>query len=74
MNDKFKTCKDCPDRQIEPNCHMHCEGYLCRTKRSKEISEKKKQEVAFNSYKVDRIQKTKKLYEDGNLKKLRGRT
>lgn len=21
-------CKDCPDRVVEPNCHMTCEKYL----------------------------------------------
>lgn len=30
--DKFKTCKDCPDRCASPNCHMTCEGYLHRVK------------------------------------------
>lgn len=25
---KEKTCKDCRDRTIEPNCHMTCEKYL----------------------------------------------
>lgn len=21
-------CKDCPDRRVEPNCHMDCGKYL----------------------------------------------
>lgn len=28
--DKFKTCQNCPDRTIHPNCHTICEGYLYR--------------------------------------------
>ena len=30
---KTLTCKDCPDRSIEPNCHSCCEGYNIRSKR-----------------------------------------
>ena len=36
MIDKFKTCKDCPDRSIMPNCHSTCEGYLARCKQNEE--------------------------------------
>lgn len=30
---KSLTCKDYPDRSIEPNCHSYCEGYNIRAKR-----------------------------------------
>ena len=33
--DKFKSCQDCPDRSIEPNCHETCEGYLFRCEENK---------------------------------------
>ena len=36
MFDKFKTCKDCPDRSVEPNCHSTCEGYIARCKQNEE--------------------------------------
>lgn len=39
MIDKFKTCQNCPDRCIEPNCHTTCEGYLARKKMYEKISE-----------------------------------
>lgn len=28
MEKKERTCKGCPDRTVEPNCHMTCEDYL----------------------------------------------
>lgn len=34
--DKLKTCKDCPDRQIDPNCHSTCAGYLERKRKTEE--------------------------------------
>lgn len=27
MTPKLSPCKDCPDRTVEPNCHMTCERY-----------------------------------------------
>lgn len=42
MIDKFKTCQNCPDRCIEPNCHNTCEGYLARKKRFEKISEERR--------------------------------
>ena len=37
--DKTKTCERCPDRVVEPNCHMTCEGYLARVEKSKQVKE-----------------------------------
>ena len=42
MFDKFKTCKDCPDRSINPPCHETCEGYLFRCQKQKEINDKRR--------------------------------
>lgn len=42
MIDKFKTCKDCPDRSVQPNCHSTCEGYLHRCKVNEELREKRR--------------------------------
>ena len=50
--DKFKTCKDCPDRRAQPNCHTDCEGYLARCEELKRIKEEKirQQEIAMFDY------------------------
>lgn len=50
--DKFKTCKDCPDRCVSPNCHMTCEGYLHRVKVGEAIREEKaiKREIISERY------------------------
>lgn len=37
--DKEKSCQGCPDRTVEPNCHMTCEGYLKRVEKNKRIKE-----------------------------------
>lgn len=36
---KYRTCLGCPDRTVEPNCHMTCEGYLYRRQKLDEGSE-----------------------------------
>lgn len=41
--DKFKTCQNCPDRSIHPNCHNTCEGYLARKKQIDDISEARRE-------------------------------
>ncbi len=40
-HNKFHTCKGCPDRTVEPNCHKTCEGYIFRQKRQEEIRNNK---------------------------------
>lgn len=42
---KFATCKGCPDRTIEPNCHTVCRGYLYRAERAKKIREAKQTDI-----------------------------
>lgn len=42
--DKFVTCKNCPDRTVEPNCHMTCEGYIFRCEKTIKLREEKKKE------------------------------
>lgn len=41
---KFKTCQDCQDRSIDPNCHATCEGYLHRRKIYDNMRDEKKVE------------------------------
>lgn len=33
-HNKFESCKGCPDRSVEPNCHTTCKGYLYRKQKS----------------------------------------
>lgn len=58
--DKSKTCKDCPDRTIFPNCHDTCEGYSERCSQRKAIAEKVKQENLFRAYKKETVERTMK--------------
>lgn len=58
--DKSKTCKDCPDRTVIPNCHDDCEGYLERCKKQREIAEKNKQDSDFERYVFDVVERLKK--------------
>jgi hypothetical protein len=55
MCDKFKTCQNCPDRSIHPNCHTTCEGYLYRKARYAERSRatyhaSMKRAIAYSGY------------------------
>lgn len=47
MIDKFKTCKDCPDRSISPNCHNTCEGYLERCRKNEERKKREREHSAY---------------------------
>lgn len=49
--DKFKTCKDCPDRTIQPNCHTTCEGYIYRCKINEERKANERKAKEFDSFK-----------------------
>ena len=58
--DKFKTCKDCPDRVTEPNCHDTCRGYKYRQEQKRKINEAKHKEVDYKSFKIEAVRKTKR--------------
>lgn len=62
MNDKYKSCKDCPDRSVTPNCHSTCEGYLKRVEKRKEISKKRKGESDYIGYLRDTSASIKKRF------------
>ena len=51
---KYDTCMNCPDRTIEPNCHMTCESYLSRIKTKQEykyaINNERMKDGAIRSY------------------------
>ena len=42
MFDKYKTCKNCPDRSIDPPCHETCEGYKARCQEQKRINDNRR--------------------------------
>ena len=52
---KFVTCKGCPDRTIEPNCHTVCRGYLYRADRQKRINEASKDSSIYWGYKHEKF-------------------
>ena len=60
MIDKFKSCKDCPDRSVEPNCHNTCEGYLARCEKSKKIREQKDAYFKVLNYEQERLTRLSK--------------
>ena len=51
---KFVTCKGCPDRTIEPNCHTVCRGYLYRAERQRKINAAK--DDIYWGYKNERFE------------------
>ena len=56
---KFKTCKDCPDRTVEPNCHDTCKGYKARQEQKAKVIEAKRKDRDFNDFKIEAVEKTK---------------
>lgn len=44
-HNKFHTCKGCPDRTVEPNCHNTCQGYIYRQEQFEKRREKAKKEL-----------------------------
>lgn len=68
--DKYKTCKDCPDRSIDPPYHDACEGYKVRCEKQKEINDNRRasksvptahrEKVSINFYKR---KKKEKIYK-----------
>lgn len=39
--DKYKSCKDCPDRCV--GCHSTCEGYISRCEERKDFLQKQRE-------------------------------
>ena len=55
-HNKFVSCKHCPDRCADPNCHETCEGYKYRTERIKKTNKKKKHDT-YTEYMIERAVK-----------------
>ena len=52
-HNKFHTCKGCPDRTVEPNCHNTCQGYIYRQEQFEKRREKAKSEADIKNYKYN---------------------
>ena len=59
-HNKFHSCANCPDRCVELNCHMTCEGYLFRQREKEKIREAKSEGKEYKQFKTDVVAKTKK--------------
>lgn len=59
MNRTISCCKDCPDRTVEPNCHMTCEAYLTEKAESERIKSARIREAQIIAYTRDSIRKHK---------------
>ena len=58
---KFKRCPpNCPDRTVEPNCHMTCEGYLYRCDKLKKAKEGREATLDYYSFKTESVIRTQK--------------
>lgn len=72
MIDKYKTCKDCPDRSVR--CHNTCEGYLERVKHNKELAERRRKEAIMKEYEFEKNNKIRiKATKDFQRSRNRGR-
>ena len=68
MHDKFKTCKDCPDRCVDPKCHDKCEGYKYRCEKNAKVKAERKKDCEFNAMKIEVIESSMKKAKTGALK------
>ena len=59
-HNKFHTCYGCPDRSVEPSCHISCEGYKYRTEKAAEIKREKRKETEYCEFKSERVLETQR--------------
>lgn len=59
-HNKFETCKDCPDRSIDPNCHDSCKGYLYRAAENEKRRAAQREDSEFIATKWELMRKAKK--------------
>lgn len=53
-------CKDCPDRTVEPNCHMVCRKYLAFQAEREAEYERRRLRQDVESYTGDLIERNRK--------------
>ena len=56
-HNKFESCRNCPDRTVEPNCHETCRGYIFRQKQQEKIRKSKQAEYELWGFRHDRTKK-----------------
>lgn len=56
-------CKDCPDRVVEPNCHMTCERYKEFQAYRQAIIDSRKDEREYRDYRRGIQKRVDKAYE-----------
>ncbi len=59
-------CKNCPDRCVEPNCHMSCPKYIEFQAFRQQLSDKRAVASALNDYDrqiIARIRKKERQYD-----------
>lgn len=57
---KFESCEGCPDRTIEPNCHITCEGYIFRLEKSERLKKLRKKDFDYYDFKKNVVENAKK--------------
>lgn len=57
---KFESCEGCPDRTIEPNCHITCEGYIFRLEKIAKLRESRRKDFDFYDFKYKTVENSKK--------------
>lgn len=58
-HDKRKTCKGCPDRTLEPNCHDDCDGYKWRIAENEKKKAAIKKDAECLSALIEGVERTK---------------
>lgn len=54
------NCRNCPNRSIEPNCHVSCEGYLTMKENQETNNKKRREESSYVDYYYEAKQRAKK--------------
>lgn len=57
---KFESCEGCPDRTIEPNCHITCEGYIFRLEKSERLKKLRRKDFDYYDFKKNVVENAKK--------------
>lgn len=57
-------CKDCPDRVVEPNCHMTCERYKEYQSYRQDLIDSRKSSREYKDYKRVIQERVNKAYRN----------
>lgn len=59
-HDKYKSCKGCPDRVTEPNCHEDCAGYKARQEQNEKKKAAQREDTDYMAAVCGAVERTKK--------------